>query len=107
MTTLREHQREAVDAAVAQPSAVGRTQVVMARGTGKTLVGRGVADRLVGPDGMVGVLVSTLSLLAQSLRAWRTASRGDGASGTGSVLCRREERACAGPRIAASVPLPA
>src|SRR2546429_6119570 len=77
MPELREHQLGAVNAAQHALSVSDRTQVVMACGTGKTLVGRAVADRLAGADGLVGVLVPSLALLAQTLRAWREAGWGE------------------------------
>jgi superfamily II DNA or RNA helicase len=77
MPELREHQRAAVDAAVKVLSKTGRAQVVMACGTGKTLVGRAAAAQLTGSVGVVGVLVPSLALLGQTLRAWRDTGLGD------------------------------
>lgn len=51
----------------------GRAQAVMAMGTGKTLVGRAAAERLLPGGGTVAVLVPSLALISQSLRAWREA----------------------------------
>ncbi|MEU9647009.1 DEAD/DEAH box helicase family protein, partial [Streptomyces sp. NPDC048188] len=74
MTKLRPHQREAVDAvrAALEMPATGtvperglRTQVVMATGSGKTLVAAQSAHEL--RAGRVLVLVPSLDLLAQSL----------------------------------------
>lgn len=72
MLGLREHQQQALDAAVRALSAGGRAQVVMATGTGKTLVGIAAARRLT-PVGTVAVLVPSLALLAQTLQMWRAA----------------------------------
>ncbi|MEU5757093.1 Helicase associated domain protein [Streptomyces sp. NPDC047829] len=82
MTKLRPHQREAVDAVLAalRMPAVGtvperglRTQVVMATGSGKTLVAAQSAREL--QAGRVLVLVPSLDLLAQTEAAWRAAGR--------------------------------
>ncbi|RDD85047.1 DEAD/DEAH box helicase [Streptomyces parvulus] len=82
MTKLRPHQREAVDAvrAALEVPAAGtvperglRTQVVMATGSGKTLVAAQSAHEL--QAGRVLVLVPSLDLLAQTEAAWREAGR--------------------------------
>ncbi|MFE6410112.1 Helicase associated domain protein [Streptomyces sp. NPDC057837] len=82
MTKLRPHQREAVDAVLAalQVPAAGtvperglRTQIVMATGSGKTLVASRSAREL--QAGRVLVLVPSLGLLAQTEAAWREGGR--------------------------------
>jgi superfamily II DNA or RNA helicase len=73
MPELRPHQRDAVEALTAALAGGGRAQVVMAMGTGKTLVGRAAADRLVPGGGTVAVLVPSLALVFQTLRVWREA----------------------------------
>ncbi|MFI5635386.1 Helicase associated domain protein [Streptomyces sp. NPDC051664] len=79
---LRPHQREAVDAVLrvlelpAQSLVPGRglrTQVVMATGSGKTLVAVRSAQELCA--GRVLVLVPSLDLLAQTEGAWREGGR--------------------------------
>ncbi|MFI0790863.1 Helicase associated domain protein [Streptomyces lydicus] len=79
---LRAHQREAVDAVRrALEPAVGsrvsarglRTQVVMATGSGKSLVSVRSAEEL--RAGRVLVLVPSLDLLAQTVVAWREGGR--------------------------------
>ncbi|MGW7378363.1 Helicase associated domain protein [Streptomyces sp. NPDC054794] len=79
---LRPHQREAVDALVraldlpagaALPPGGLRTQVVMATGSGKTLVAVRGAEEL--RAGRVLVLVPSLDLLAQTEEAWRAGGR--------------------------------
>ncbi|MET9150897.1 Helicase associated domain protein [Streptomyces griseoflavus] len=79
---LRPHQREAVDAVVraldlparSLVSEQGlRTQVIMATGSGKTLVAARSAQEL--RAGRVLVLVPSLDLLAQTEAAWRAAGR--------------------------------
>lgn len=79
---LRPHQREAVDAIVRAlefsarstvPERGLRTQVVMATGSGKTLVAVRSAEEL--QAGRVLVLVPSLDLLAQTEAAWREGGR--------------------------------
>ncbi|WP_077191180.1 DEAD/DEAH box helicase [Streptomyces lydicus] len=79
---LRPHQREAVDAVQRAlelparstvPERGLRTQVVMATGSGKTLVAVRSAEEL--SAGRVLVLVPSLDLLAQSEAAWREGGR--------------------------------
>ncbi|MFI8998651.1 Helicase associated domain protein [Streptomyces sp. NPDC053542] len=76
---LRDHQVEAVDAIVRGldippgkriPRDGLRGQVIAACGTGKTIIAASTARRLV-PHGRVLVLVPTLDLLTQTVRAWR------------------------------------
>ncbi|GLX49709.1 helicase [Streptomyces hygroscopicus subsp. hygroscopicus] len=80
--TLRPHQREAVDAVLralelpvrsAVPERGLRTQVVMATGSGKTLVAVRSAEEL--GAGRVLVLVPSLDLLTQTEAAWREGGR--------------------------------
>lgn len=69
---LRPYQKEAVSAALETLPDVGRGNIVMACGTGKTLVGARIADRLSGSAGdTVLVLAPTLALLDQLYRRWR------------------------------------
>ncbi|MFC4497888.1 Helicase associated domain protein [Streptomyces ovatisporus] len=79
---LRPHQREAVDAVVRAlefpattmlPERGLRTQVIMATGSGKTLVAARSAEEL--RAGRVLVLVPSLDLLEQSVEAWRAGGR--------------------------------
>ncbi|MFG2334698.1 Helicase associated domain protein [Streptomyces sp. NPDC048604] len=77
---LREHQIEAVDAIVrgldVPPGGIPfdglRGQVHAACGTGKTIIAAAAAKRIV-PRGRVLVLVPTLDLLAQTVKAWHDA----------------------------------
>lgn len=90
---LRAHQIEAVDAVVRgldiPPGGVPphglRGQVHAACGTGKTLIAAASAKRLV-PRGRVLVLVPTLDLLTQTVRAWRAA----GHTGPAVAVCSLE-----------------
>ncbi|MCX4598231.1 Helicase associated domain protein [Streptomyces sp. NBC_01549] len=79
---LRPHQREAVDAVLRAldlparslvPEGGLRTQVIMATGSGKSLVAARSADEL--QAGRVLVLVPSLDLLAQTETAWREGGR--------------------------------
>ncbi|MGV9503629.1 Helicase associated domain protein [Streptomyces sp. NPDC003642] len=79
---LRPHQREAVDAVLralelparsAVPPRGLRTQVIMATGSGKSLVATRSAEEL--RAGRVLVLVPSLDLLAQTEAAWREGGR--------------------------------
>ncbi|WP_327232557.1 Helicase associated domain protein [Streptomyces sp. NBC_01317] len=79
---LRSHQREAVDrvrraleipARSRVPDRGLRTQVIMATGSGKTLVAARSAEEL--RAGRVLVLVPSLDLLAQTEAAWREGGR--------------------------------
>ncbi|MGV9357967.1 Helicase associated domain protein [Streptomyces misionensis] len=79
---LRPHQREAVDGVLCSlelparstvPERGLRTQVVMATGSGKTLVAARSAEKL--RAGRVLVLVPSLDLLTQTEAAWREAGR--------------------------------
>ncbi|MDX2592807.1 Helicase associated domain protein [Streptomyces sp. WI03-4A] len=79
---LRPHQREAVDAVLralelparsSVPERGLRTQVIMATGSGKTLVATRSAEEL--RAGRVLVLVPSLDLLAQTEAAWREGGR--------------------------------
>ncbi|MFJ3624379.1 Helicase associated domain protein [Streptomyces iakyrus] len=82
MKELRPHQREAVDSVLRAlefparstvPERGLRTQVIMATGTGKTLVAARSAEEL--RAGRVLVLVPSLDLLAQTEAAWREGGR--------------------------------
>ena len=69
--TPRSHQQEAINSALNHLKAPGtRGKLLMACGTGKTLVGLRVAEGLAGAGGRVLVLVPSLALLSQTLRAW-------------------------------------
>ncbi len=69
-TQLREHQVEAVEAASTELMHEKRALLVMACGSGKTIVGQAIAERLGARR--VLILVPSLALLAQTLAAWRT-----------------------------------
>ncbi|MFD5952050.1 Helicase associated domain protein [Streptomyces collinus] len=82
MKQLRPHQREAVDAVLRAlelparstvPEQGLRTQVIMATGTGKTLVATRSAEEL--RAGRALILVPSLDLLTQTEAAWREGGR--------------------------------
>lgn len=87
---LRDHQIEAVAAIVRgldiPPGGIPvnglRGQVHAACGTGKTIIAAASAKRLV-PKGRILVLVPTLDLLTQTVRAWRSA----GHTGPAVAVC--------------------
>ena len=69
--TPRPHQQEAINSALAHLEAPDtRGTLLMACGTGKTLVGLRVAEAVAGAGGRVLVLAPSLALLSQTLRAW-------------------------------------
>ena len=66
-----QHQQDAIDRAMAHLAPQGtRGKLLMACGTGKTLVGLRIAERIAGEGGRVLVLMPSLALLSQTLRAW-------------------------------------
>lgn len=67
---LYPHQLEAVAAATRGLAECGRGQVIMACGTGKTLVALRVAEQLAPAGGLIVFLAPTLSLIAQTLAGW-------------------------------------
>jgi superfamily II DNA or RNA helicase len=91
---LRDHQIEAVDAIVRgfdiPPGGIPfnglRGQVHAACGTGKTIIAAASAKRLV-PHGRILVLVPTLDLLAQTVKAWHEA----GHKGPAVAVCSLQD----------------
>ncbi|MDI3409485.1 DEAD/DEAH box helicase, partial [Streptomyces cavernicola] len=75
VTELRGHQAAAVDASVsAFLDHHARTSVVMATGTGKTLVALHIAHRTAG-DGNVILFAPTIELLYQTAQVWQREGR--------------------------------
>ena len=67
----RPDQLKAISSVVDGLAASGtRGKIFMACGTGKTLVGLRAAEQLAGPGGRVLVLIPSLALLSQTLRAY-------------------------------------
>ncbi|MGW0664619.1 Helicase associated domain protein [Streptodolium elevatio] len=92
---LRDHQKEAIDAIIRGldippgkriPAGGLRAQVHAACGTGKTVIAATAAKRLV-PHGRVLVLVPTLDLLTQTIRAWQQA----GHTGPSVAVCSLQD----------------
>ncbi len=67
---LRPHQRRAIDDCIEGFSDTDRGKLVMACGTGKTFTALKLAEETVPAGGVVCFCVPSISLLAQSLRAW-------------------------------------
>lgn len=106
---LRAHQREAVDSVVRalEPPADGRlperglrTQVIMATGSGKSLVAVRAAEEL--RAGRVLVLVPSLDLLVQTVSAWRAGAAP--AAPSRCARCAARRRDCRPPPIRANWP---
>ncbi|MEV4441334.1 Helicase associated domain protein [Streptomyces sp. NPDC049577] len=68
---LRPYQRQITASVVEALREGGAGQVRMACGSGKTLIAVASAERLLGQDGTVAVLVPSLALVAQTLETWR------------------------------------
>ena len=70
--TPRTHQLEAIAAIQAHLHTTDRVSVLMACGTGKTLVGRWLAEQRQASRTLV--VVPSLALIAQTLSEWRSAA---------------------------------
>ena len=68
--SLREHQETAVRAVLDGLKSNDRGKLMMACGTGKTLVSLHVAEKHCGAGGLVLYLVPSISLILQSMREW-------------------------------------
>lgn len=71
---LREHQREAVNAALDGFKTDDRGKLIMACGTGKTLTSLRLAEEQVPNQGRILFLAPSISLISQSLREWTAES---------------------------------
>ncbi|MDX5929434.1 DEAD/DEAH box helicase [Acidiphilium acidophilum] len=71
--TLEPHQSEAVDCVLEAWTGQDRATVVMACGTGKTIVGLTVASKAIAAEegASVGVFVPSLGLIKQIIQVWR------------------------------------
>ncbi len=67
---LRPDQTEAIEAVQAGLRDADRGKLIMACGTGKTLIGLRIAEKRVGQGGHVLLLVPSLALMAQTVREW-------------------------------------
>ena len=100
--TLHWFQKDAVAAAVREVKDGGRATLVLATGSGKTLIAANCARRLAA-RGRTLVLVPTIELLEQTAESW---SLRGGRRGLAVALCSRQEAlesAEAGGRIEAAV----
>ncbi|GMH75873.1 hypothetical protein TrRE_jg3375 [Triparma retinervis] len=85
----RPHQRDAiVSVENAWQQGITRAQVIMPGGSGKTFVGMKVIEKRLGvEDGVVVVCVPTLTLLEQTLRAYKIYMEEDALDWENDVLC--------------------
>nr|WP_246287103.1 type ISP restriction/modification enzyme [Schumannella luteola] len=67
---LRDHQVKALGDVITGFGESDRGQLIMACGTGKTMTGLRIAERVVGSGGSVLFLVPSIALLAQTLTEW-------------------------------------
>lgn len=67
---LEAYQRQAVDDVISGFGKNCRGKLIMACGTGKTLVSLHIAERMVGQGGVTLYLVPSISLILQSMREW-------------------------------------
>ena len=67
---LRGYQEAAVKDVLKGFKSADRGKLIMACGTGKTLTSLRLAEKMVGKGGFVLVLVPSLNLISQTLRAW-------------------------------------
>ena len=67
---LKPYQKKAVRDVVSGFAGSDRGKLIMACGTGKTLVSLHAAERLAGKGGVVLYLVPSISLILQSMREW-------------------------------------
>ena len=67
---LRDHQREALEDAARGLEGADRGKLIMACGTGKTLTGLRLAERIAGAGGRVLFCAPSISLLDQAQRHW-------------------------------------
>ncbi|MBU6440703.1 MAG: DEAD/DEAH box helicase family protein, partial [Betaproteobacteria bacterium] len=67
---LREHQRQAISAALEGFSEHDRGKVIMACGTGKTFMSLRLVEQLTSQAGMILFLAPSITLVSQTLREW-------------------------------------
>lgn len=75
--TLRDHQREALEAVRTGLQAADRGKLVMACGTGKTFTGLKIAEELGGKGKLVLYMVPSLALMSQTVREWKNDCKDD------------------------------
>jgi len=69
--TLRDHQKDALEAVRAGLAQDGRGKMIMACGTGKTFTSLKVAEDLAGKGKLVLYMVPSLALMSQTVREWK------------------------------------
>lgn len=69
--TLRDHQREALEAVRTGLAEADRGKLVMACGTGKTFTGLKIAEELGGKGKLILYMVPSLALMSQTVREWK------------------------------------
>ena len=74
---LRPHQQTACQKVVTGLESANRGKLIMACGTGKTLTGLRIAEAVAGHRGLVLVLLPSLALMSQTIRAWCEDARSD------------------------------
>lgn len=74
---LRPDQKEALEQTMQGFMKADRGKLIMACGTGKTMIGLRVAEEIATTSGNVLVLVPSLSLMSQTIREWCQNTRSD------------------------------
>ncbi|WP_416882848.1 DEAD/DEAH box helicase [Marivita sp.] len=69
--TLRDHQKEALEAVRAGLHDADRGKLIMACGTGKTFTGLKIAEELGGKGKLILYMVPSLALMSQTVREWK------------------------------------
>ncbi len=69
--TLRDHQREALEAVKTGLAEADRGKLIMACGTGKTFTGLKIAEELGGKGKVILYMVPSLALMSQTVREWK------------------------------------
>lgn len=69
--TLRDHQKEALEAVRIGLAEADRGKLIMACGTGKTFTGLKVAEELGGKGKLILYMVPSLALMSQTVREWK------------------------------------
>jgi predicted helicase len=69
--TLKDHQKEALDAVRKGLAVADRGKMIMACGTGKTFTGLKIAENLAGKGKIVLIMVPSLALMSQTVREWK------------------------------------
>lgn len=69
--TLRDHQKEALEAVRTGLADQDRGKLIMACGTGKTFTGLKIAEELGGGGSLILYMVPSLALMSQTVREWK------------------------------------